>query len=300
MSWKDIQLSNYRWINPLLKIDKISRIKSISDQICENLFYINNDYLVHLKYIQIITVRLGEDYESVIATISSRHTLLDKIRTMPNDSDYIPNTEESQSLSDFNYHIMKFKLDYKSFILFSKILLDKLAKLASCIYKGSNLPSDSFTKHKKYFQDHPKFEKNQAYADLIINKTNWFDLFLLPIRDKMHTHGNTRHHALITGKNDFNIIETVNFSARRVIGDLLILKEKYQSRYPAVSSLNGAYELILFFMLNDISMNKNDVVSFHSVILKCGTFLPDLRYLIYAIQDFLSHFARIVLEGKFA
>ncbi len=92
-------------------------------------------------------------------------------------------------------------MDYKSFILFAKILLDKIAKLVSCIYKDNNLlPSDSFTKHKKYFQDHPHFGKNQAYANLIFNGTNWFDLFLLPIRDKMRIHGNTRIHGFKTKK----------------------------------------------------------------------------------------------------
>lgn len=47
-------------------------------------------------------------------------------------------------------------------------------------------------------------------------------------------------------------------------------------------------------------MDRQDVTTFHSVIHKCGTILPDIRYLISVIQDFLSHFARIVLEGKFA
>lgn len=296
MSWKDIQFSDFKWINPLGKIDNLSRTESLSDQFCKNLFYDYNDYLVHLDYIQIITSRLGKDYESIIASLSSRNALLNKFRTLPDDSVYTPNPEESRLLKVFDYHITEFKLDYKSFILFSKILLDKIARIASCIYRASNLPWNSFTDHKKYFQDHPKFELNQAYADLIVNKTNWFDLFLLPIRDKMHTHGNTRHHILTTGRNDFNIVETVNFSAGRVITELLMLKERYKSSYPSISTLNSAYELILFFMLNDISMNSNDVTIFHSVILKCGTFLPDIRYLIYAVQDFLFYFARVVSE----
>lgn len=62
----------------------------------------------------------------------------------------------------------------------------------------------------------------------------------------MHTHGNTRIHGIITRKNDFTIIETVNISAIGVLDRLNALKEKYKTTHSSISSIDNAYELILF------------------------------------------------------
>ncbi len=47
-------------------------------------------------------------------------------------------------------------------------------------------------------------------------------------------------------KNDFTIIEAVNISAIGVLERLDMLKEKYEVTHSSISSIDNAYELILF------------------------------------------------------
>jgi hypothetical protein len=44
-------------------------------------------------------------------------------------------------------------LDYESFFIFSRIMMDKLAKVAACIINNgvNSIPTSSFTDHKNIF-----------------------------------------------------------------------------------------------------------------------------------------------------
>jgi hypothetical protein len=87
-------------------------------------------------------------------------------------------------------------LDYESFIIFSRILMDKLAKVAQCVINAgqNSIPTESFTYHKKFFlkNENIPFTLNEKYAKTIREETEWYELGLAAIRDKVVAHGNAR------------------------------------------------------------------------------------------------------------
>jgi len=81
-----------------------------------------------------------------------------------------------------------FDLDVYSSLLFSRILLDRTAGLSRSFLSGARLPSfTSFSDHKKFLAK-GNHDVPAAYADRVINQTDWFEVPLKIIRDKFIVH----------------------------------------------------------------------------------------------------------------
>lgn len=91
-----------------------------------------------------------------------------------------------------------FDLDVYSTVLFSRILLDRTVALSRSFISGSRLPSfTSFSDHKKFLAK-GNHEIPPAYADHIVNRTDWFEVPLKIIRDKFIVHAGPAYYRIDT------------------------------------------------------------------------------------------------------
>ncbi|HQR34046.1 MAG TPA: hypothetical protein PLK30_15015 [Blastocatellia bacterium] len=86
-------------------------------------------------------------------------------------------------------------LDYYNYILYARIVLDRVAALARTFIKESNKPSfTSFNDHKKFFKKlTADYGENEEYARYIREKTDWFEMPLKQVRDQFIVHAAPRH-----------------------------------------------------------------------------------------------------------
>jgi hypothetical protein len=98
----------------------------------------------------------------------------------------LPVTEKQATISK------SIQLDNESFILFMRILLDKVAVLVELIINHPSKHSlhRSFTDHKKYFMRNRNY--NPRYSCLL-DDTYWYDQYFLVLRDKVLQHGKQWH-----------------------------------------------------------------------------------------------------------
>jgi hypothetical protein len=124
----------------------------------------------YLKYLKIIGNRIIEDYERV-----RLHRNKNKIKsTVP----VLSGWEE----------IYMLQLDIESFVVFSRILLNRVGLLVEDLLylRRPGQRADSFTDHKKWCLDNAK---SQSKYVRLLRKMNWYDQNLSFMRDKVIEHG---------------------------------------------------------------------------------------------------------------
>jgi len=134
------------------------------------------------------------------------------------------------------------ELDYQNLITYSYILLDRVIALSRRFLNGSNLPSfTSFNKHKKFLIKNPNsLDSNYSeYIKYITQNTEWFEIPLKVLRDKILMHSSGRHMSFLgwgesncdlemvtiipATKNQTKLLEkgkAIEFSPRRLARDI--------------------------------------------------------------------------------
>jgi hypothetical protein len=83
------------------------------------------------------------------------------------------------------------ELDFETFIVVARRFMDKVGLLVEKLIEipKGKVPGNSFTKHKKFFLEHPDIQPN--YSRFLEDKTYWYEQELLLLRDKIFSHGKT-------------------------------------------------------------------------------------------------------------
>lgn len=165
-----LDLGEFTWSNPLKKL--YEEKKNLA---CSSFYNIYLDYHEYLFFLPIIWNRLREDYSNFNKYSNVQDKIIEKAMSLPEGSLYHLSSEEQQESAYMKNWESKLMLDYESFIIFSRILMDKIAKLAQCVINpGRNsIPTGSFTDHKAFFLESRNipFVPNEKYAKLIREQT---------------------------------------------------------------------------------------------------------------------------------
>lgn len=199
------------------------------------------------------------------------------------------------------YYSESYMLDMDSFIIFSKILMDKIIKLTTSLLNENNqrsIPTTSFTKHRNFFAYRNPSISNQKYAEIIKNETLWYELALLPIRDKIITHGNSRISILggHTGKKP-GLTRTPHFrESELAVTKAKNLKEQLAVNNPEFSKVHqNVREFIEFVMeKNNLVMTKQQITDFHDLILDIGGTYPNPNYIAFNIMKFIKNISNVL------
>jgi len=198
-------------------------------------------------------------------------------------------------------------LDYESFVVFTAVLMNKVARIAQLLIGRNKIPSHNcFTDHKKYFlkAENIPYSPKEDYARLIREETDWFDNFLKPSRDKIILHSDlywsgTRQSS--EGGVRFVKADILSGSGFREQAETMTsLKWKYLEIYPQLQEVpDNLWELVEFFMSNNVKFEAKDKEAFYSVLQGCGSTLPSLHYLASCVQNFLKEFSK-VFNGSYS
>lgn len=133
-----------------------------------------------------------------------------------------------------------FELDFTNYLIHARILMDRIVGISRRFLEGSKLPSfSSFNSHKKFLQKNTEVlvSTHSEYCAKIVKETEWFDLPIKAIRDKMLIHTPPEHFLFLgypsdqdlemifilrqEGKHEqFGNSKWVSFSARRIARDI--------------------------------------------------------------------------------
>jgi hypothetical protein len=169
------------------------------------------------------------------------------------------------------------ELDFETFIVLGRRFMDKVGLLVEKLIEipKGKVPGNSFTKHKKFFIEHPEIQPN--YTKFLENKIYWYEQELLLLRDKIFSHGKTMVTSMAV-----SFREGVMFTPMDRFGPLsadhkkifLPMKSKYEGLYPTLKVTDNDYE-----MLNDfyqqirrerIKLEKKDLDDLGDIVSSSG------------------------------
>ena len=133
-----------------------------------------------------------------------------------------------------------FELDFTNYLIHARILLDRIIGISRRFLVGEILPSfSSFNSHKKFLHNHIDAfgSTHSEYCNKIVMKTDWFDMPIRAVRDKMLVHTPPKHFLFLAYPNDhdlemiiilhkereheqFGNSRWVSFSVRRIARDI--------------------------------------------------------------------------------
>jgi hypothetical protein len=261
---------------------------------CKALYNIYLDYLDYHNFLAIIQERLTEDRKSYRAFADQHHKLLDRIMIQFEGNQCRLTSSEQQEIQNMDYWQTRLMLDTESFFMFARILMDKLVKLAVCLLNCINIsiPTKSFTDHKEWLlkPSNIPFGPNENYAKIVRDQTSWYDLAITGIRDKVIVHGNARMR--IISYPDQKITKAVRISSFNEENDQIILiKKAYEKNYPELKNINSLWEVLRFFLDQNVNLSKEDRSKVNGIIEKTGCELPDIDLVVKKIIQFLKQFS---------
>lgn len=250
-------------------------------------------YRNYLIYLEIIGRRLKDNYEKYGELEPHIIQYMENLETVKN--------YDVQILIKNQHDIMKeIQLDQESFIIFSKILLDKFGIFVGKLIDAKDYPN-SFSDHKKWFIKNNYL--NPRYSK-ILTEMHWYDQFLLVMRDKIIEHG---------GKTAFTTMFSITRNGvlhyRRKRGDRLgFLSEKqkgyietliikYGRKNENIKNipLNPAMMLDQFLELileQNIKLDESDLKELGSIVQSVGGTI-DAIILAKHLRKFLDDTAQI-------
>jgi len=133
-----------------------------------------------------------------------------------------------------------FEFDLTNYLIHTRILLDRTIGISRRFLSGTKLPSfSSFNGHKKFLRNHPDTfkETHPEYCNRIVHETDWFDMPVKAIRDKILVHNPPKHFLFLGAPNNhdlemifileqeskieqFKNAKWISFSARRIARDI--------------------------------------------------------------------------------
>jgi hypothetical protein len=137
-------------------------------------------YRDYLNFLKIIATRLMSDHKDR----ENKNDQFLKVR-----DNYSASAEErTLALNSWWESVYQEELDLESFVIFTKILLNKTGYLMERLLniRSKHNWSDSFTKHREWLITNS--DKVQEYSKILKNM-HWYDSALLLMRDKIIEHG---------------------------------------------------------------------------------------------------------------
>jgi len=140
----------------------------------------------------------------------------------------------------YRQHRPFFELDFTNYLIHARILMDRAIAFGRRFLEGDRLPSfTSFANHKRFLKRLPDAlaERHKPYQERIVSQTEWFDMPLKFVRDKLMVHTAPRHFLFLgypsshdlemmfisaqRERNDgFNSASCIKFSVRRLARDI--------------------------------------------------------------------------------
>ena len=212
------------------------------------------------------------------------------------------NSEQWRSLTikgDRTQTIMQ--LDFESFIMFSRIFMDKVAKLIEQMIKSSNgKNSENFGQHKEWIKEHK--EIHPEYSKYLEEKTYWYERDLRLYRNKVVVHSGT-----LTSGTSVSVHTGVGFIRSVGVSPLrgenketfLIIKREYEKRDPRLKILENDYEMLTDFVLaiakHDIRLDGSHLEKLSNIVQTSGVnvSVDYLESIAKHIEDFLQETASI-------
>ena len=186
-------------------------------------------------------------------------------------------------------------LDYESFVVFAMMI--RVARLAQLLIGRDEIPSQSFSKHKKYFLEHIPYPPNEDYARLIREQTDWYDNFLKSSRDKLILHSDRYWTGTLqSATKGIQFVKADILSGYDIKHQetMISMKQKYAGKYPELWEVqDNLWKIIEYFMSNDIKLEEKDLISFRDIVHKYGKTMPSLLHLATRIQTFLKEFSKV-------
>jgi hypothetical protein len=158
----------------------------LHDKHGDDVFYMHGIYYDYYQYLQIIYDRLENDYSDYKLGLTRAADIFKASSKSGMGSQMLPVVEKQATIAK------SIQLDNESFILFMRILLDKVAVLVELLINHPSKHSlhHSFSDHKKYFMINRDY--NPRYSCLL-DETYWYDQYFLVLRDKVLQHGKQWH-----------------------------------------------------------------------------------------------------------
>ena len=188
-------------------------------------------------------------------------------------------------------------LDWDSFIIHASILMDRLGQLAITLLSDQNVASRSFSDQKKWFRrpENNPYPRNEKYAYLVREKTDWYSAKLKPARDGMVLHAYRSPGGMLMSptRRRIRVLRqryVTEFNMKKKHAQLISLKQKYEYDSPEMQSTSDFWELADFFMTHDVRLDASDVEMISEIISTVGGFLPEVDTLVKQIFNFLEEF----------
>jgi len=282
-------LKNFQWSNPLILLGNKCTEKRGNKY--TNAFLAHDSYI---RYILAIWFRYVLELEQYM---NYRKQWNDSRNRSPGIYEMSP--EDWELYHHQNVLMTQLQLDYESFIIFARILMDKSVAIAKLLLDDNRIPIKSFNDHKDFFlrPSNIPYHLNDEYGRLVREQTDWFDNCLKPTRDKVMVHSNvpwTGTHESSEGGIQFmrtNILsgQSLELEHERMIN----LKHRYRPIYPELDKIDTLWEIIEFFMNHNVKLEPEDAGKLYQTIEKTGANLPSLKFIASNILDFQKSFAEI-------
>src|SRR5437870_8516963 len=202
-------------------------------------------YLKQISYLQVIWQRLQQDYKNYSSYYGFQTQMFDRI--VEGQREYSTSENEQKMMALGSYYKLLLDLDYDTFLIHSRILMDIIAKVVKSLLRDQNIPDRFFNSQKEWLFKDKKPYKNQAYEKLIKEETDWFDLSLKVSRDTMLVHVplskmKNPMTAMKHSKDRFRIMRLDFGAALSIdIGEIRSIKQKYEDRYPGLKAVTDTY-----------------------------------------------------------
>lgn len=263
------------------------------------IFYRYNIYSEYYEYLKIISERLNDDYEQYLESLDDWWNRIEKIQNKK-----LLNLERIKSVRNTFTLQRAIQLDTQSYIVFMRILLDKLGILMELLigHPNDNSHNTSFSKHKKYFSNPENRSYNKKYSDLL-TRMYWYDQYFVLIRDKLVQHGRQWHSYFHRTDNGFAILligKYYGFLKGIDKTEFEKIVEKYAPSYH--STVMNVDELpivdiaiLMTKILKDSEkMESKDLQSLGHIIQKTGASI-EIPPIAKKLRDFLSETRSILV-----
>ncbi len=172
-------LKRFQWSNPLQNLcEKYGKSNKFTYSIL--------GYFTYFEYLAVIWARFITEFEQYNVCIEEQAKLIPK---SPGVHKWSPREWKLYYLEQGL--LSQLQLDYESFVVFTRVLLNKVGRIAHLLIDNSIPSPGSFYDQKKYFlqQQNELNDIGEKYKILVRDKTDWFDNFLRVSRDKIMIHG---------------------------------------------------------------------------------------------------------------
>jgi hypothetical protein len=253
----------------------------------------SHPYRRQLEYLKAIWNRLTDDYRNVSQNWEWQQELLKQ------SGGHEFSKEEMFEYQKWLDSVVLLDLDYDSFVIHSKILMDKISMFTALLLRNrQNPPPSTFSKQRKFFfaPENVPYQPNESYA-AVVRRADWFELCLKTTRDVMVVHSipnigggvmlSPREGKLRPLRNRWGWSKSLDVNA----GELRSLKEKYASKYPELAKLDNYWLIADFFTNTDLELEKTDVAEIARIVRATGGYMPDLNYLADHVMGFLRQTA---------